>query len=238
MYNLYNSDCLNVLPNLKDNSVDLIITDPPYELDIHGGKGYTELAQRKLTKDKHLNFISFGFDYDFVFNEFLRVCKIPNFYIFCSNKQISKIMAWFESRKLSTTLLVWNKTNPTPLCNGKHLSDLEFIVYVRGKGATFNNDTPFDYKRKSYISSVVSNKNRLHPTQKPIELLERYIHLSSNENDVILDPFMGSASTGIACLNTNRQFIGIEKSLNYFQLAKQRLSESIDISLDFNLNIM
>lgn len=215
-------DCLELMKEIPDGSVDMILTDPPYELSNHGG-GTTELAQRKLVKNKHIDFISKGFDYDIVFNEFLRVCKIPNIFIFCSNKQVSKIMSWFESKNLTTTLLVWNKTNPTPLCNGKYLSDCEFIVYVRGKCATFNNDTPFEFKKKVYTSAIVSKKQRLHPTQKPLELLERYILLHSNQNDLIFDPFMGSGRTGKACINTNRNFIGFELDEKYFEIAKEDL---------------
>lgn len=222
---LYNGDCLEVMKNMPDKSVDCIITDPPYELSNHG-YGKTELSNRKIVKDKHIDFISNGFDYDTVFNEFIRICKVPNFLIFCSNSQVSKIMSWFESKKLKTTLLIWHKTNPVPLCNGKHLSDVEFVVYVRGKGATFNNNTPFKYKSKVYSSPLVSNKNRLHPTQKSVEQLSQYIELHSNEGDVIFDPYMGSGSTGVACQNTNRNFIGIELDENYFKIAQERLNNS------------
>ena len=155
-------DCLERMKEIPDGSIDCIITDPPYELDNHGG-GNTELAQIDLVKNLNIDFISNGFDINVVFGEFLRVCKIPNILIFCSNKQISKTMYYFEQRKLSVTLLVWNKTNPSPLCTGKHLSDVEFIVYVRGKGATFNNDVPFEYKKKVYTSSIVSNKKKVTP---------------------------------------------------------------------------
>lgn len=223
---LWQGDCLKLIKQIPDKSIDLIITDPPYELDSHGG-GNTELAQRKLVKENHINFISAGFDYDLVFNEFIRICKIPNMFIFCSNKQVSKIMQWFENKKLSVTLLVWHKKNPVPLCNKKYLSDCEFIIYIRGKNATFNNNTPFEYKRKVYSSSIVPNKKRLHPTQKPVELLERYILQHSKENDIVIDPFMGSGSTGVACVNTNRNFIGIELNENYFNIAKERIKNKV-----------
>jgi DNA modification methylase len=137
-------------------------------------------------------------------------------------------MSWFEQHNLITTLLCWHKTNPTPLCNGKHLSDLEFIVYIRSKGSTFNNDTPFDYKRKCFTSGVVSVKNRMHTAQKPIELLRQYILLCSNEGDTVLDCFMGSGSTGVACCETNRNFIGVEIDKNYFDIAKQRIHDAQD----------
>ena len=219
-------DCLERMKEIPDGSIDCIITDPPYELDNHGG-GNTELAQIDLVKNLNIDFISNGFDINVVFGEFLRVCKIPNILIFCSNKQISKTMHYFEQRKLSVTLLIWNKTNPVPLCNGKHLSDVEFIVYIRGKGATFNNDVPFEYKKKIYTSSIVSNKNRLHPTQKSVNHIKQYIELHTNKNDIVFDPFMGSGSTGVACINTNRKFIGIEMDENYFNIACDRMKEAI-----------
>lgn len=225
-YEIKQGDCLELMKEIPDKSVDMILTDPPYELENHGGGGKTELAQRKLVKEKHIDFISSGFDYDIVFNEFLRICKIPNMFIFCSNKQVSKIMNWFENKRLTTTLLVWNKTNPAPLCNGKYVSDCEFIVYVRGKGSIFNNEQPFEFKKKVYTSPVVSKKNRYHPTQKPIELLERYILLHTKENETIFDSYMGSGSTGIACQNTNRNFIGFELDEKYFEIAKNRLEEN------------
>lgn len=168
---LWHGDCLELMKKLirEKIKVDCIITDPPYILENHGG-GTTDLAQRKLVKDKHIDFISNGFCINDCFELMLKLQDIPNMLIFCSNKQVSSIMGFFEQRKLTVTLLVWQKTNPSPLCNGKHLSDIEFIVYVRGKGATFNNDTPFEYKKKVYTSPIVSNRNRLHPTQKVLSI--------------------------------------------------------------------
>lgn len=174
-----------------------------------------------------IEFISNGFDYDAVFEEFLRICKIPNILIFCSNNQVSKVMQWFESRDLSVTLLIWHKTNPAPLCNGKHISDVEFIVYIRGKGATFNNSTPFPYKSKVFTSPVVSRKERLHPTQKSVMMLEQYVNLHSREGDIVLDCFMGSGTTGVACVNTDRDFIGIELNDEYFKIAERRINDTI-----------
>ena len=225
---LYNGDCLEKLKDIADNSIDLIVTDPPYDLDTHGGKCETNFAIKRNLKilNNHIKFISDGFDYDKLFNEFMRICKKPNFIIFCSNKQISKIMSWFENKKLKVTLLVWHKTNCCPLGNGKHISDIEFIVYVRGKGATFNNDVPLNYKSKVYSSSTYIDKNKLHPTQKRVEHIIQYIKLHSKENDVVLDCFMGSGTTGVACVNTNRNFIGIELNKEYFDIASNRINEA------------
>ena len=219
---LLQGDCLELLKDIPDKSIDLILTDPPYECENHGG-GSAELAQRDLVKNLHIDFMSNGFAYDSVFSEFLRICRTPNCLIFCSNSQISTIMSWFEAKSIPTTLLVWYKENPIPLCNGKYLSDCEFIVYVHGKGATFNDSCPFEFKHKLYSSPIVPANNRFHPAQKPIELLEQYILLHSNSSATILDPFMGSGSTAIACYNTDRNFIGMELNKDYYHIAEQRL---------------
>lgn len=98
---LYNDDCLNVLRSMADASIDLIITDPPYELENHGG-GKNEFSNRDLTSNtsEYVGFMSNGFDYDSVFREMLRICKIPNMFIFCSNKQVSRIMSYFERERV------------------------------------------------------------------------------------------------------------------------------------------
>lgn len=225
MIELINDDCLKVMDKMiKDGvQVDCIITDPPYKLENHGG-GKAELAQRKLVKEKHIDFISNSFDYNEIFSRFLKLQDIANILIFCSNKQVSSIMKWFEDKKLSTTLLVWNKTNPAPLCNGKHVSDLEFIVYVRGKGATFNNNVEFSKKKKLYTSPVTSKKNRVHPTQKPIELIKQYIELHTNVGDLVFDPYGGGGTTAKGCQDLQRDCISIEINVDYFKASEERIT--------------
>lgn len=224
MIKLYKGDCLKVMKDIPDKSVDLVLIDPPYEQENHGG-GKTNFAQRKLVKETHIDFISNGFDYEMCFETLLKKCKIPNLLIFCSNKQISRIMNYFESKQLATTLLVWEKTNPIPLGNGKYISDCEFIVYFRGKKAPFNNNCNIKNKYKVKIYPTITGKNRLHPTEKPIKLLDELIKLHSFENDTVLDCFMGSGTTGVACKRANRNFIGIELDDNYFEIAKKRIEE-------------
>lgn len=119
-------------------------------------------------------------------------------------------MSYFENKKLSTTLLTWNKTNAIPCCNKKYIDNLEFVIYVRGKGATWNDEAPLNIKTKSKNYPTVCGKNRLHPTEKPLKLIEEYLELHTKENQLVLDCFGGSFTTGIACQNLNRQFIGIE----------------------------
>lgn len=219
---IINADCLDILKHLPDKCIDLILTDPPYFLDIHGGGGMGEFAERKLIKLKHINFISNDFDYKNIFKEFIRICKPLNLYIFCSNKQISRTMEYFEKKDYRVTLLVWHKQNAVPLVNNKYHDNAEFIICVRDKNSCFNN---LSVKEKSKIISMSypNNKDRLHPTQKPEKLIELLIKLKSNENDLVLDCFSGSGTTAIACHNLNRRFICIEKDKEYYEKSLERL---------------
>ena len=223
---LFNNDCIKIMQEMVDKGlkVDAIISDPPYELENHGGTK-SAMAKRAAKVRDEIDFIAKGFDYDKCFDLMLKLCKTPNILLFCSNKQVSKIMSYFEEKKLSVQLLVWNKTNPSPLCNGKYIQDIEFIVFIRGKNAPFNNAAPTSIKYRVKKYPFVSPKQRVHPTQKPLSLMKELVELHSFEGQTILDPFMGSGSTGDACKELNRNFIGIELSKEYFDKATERLSQ-------------
>lgn len=225
-YRLINGDCNKELDKIIDTGFkfDFILIDPPYELENHGGTRKAMARRMNKIKDE-IDFISNGFDYDTIFNKLIELQNIVNMCIFCSNKQISKIMGWFEDKGYSVTLLVWKKTNPSPLCNLKHISDLEFIIYVRGKGAYWNSDEDLEIKYKLKQHSIINGKNKLHPTEKPVNLLKELIRLHTKENDMILDCFMGSGSTGVACKELNRNFVGIELNKEYFEIAERRMEE-------------
>ena len=219
---LVNANCLEYLPTLENKSVDFVCIDPPYELDNHGG-GQNKEMKRQLN-DLHIDFISNGFDMEKVFTEIERVSKTMNMICFCSNKQVSKIMNYWEQKKYSVTLLVWQKSNPVPFGNGKYISDLEFMIYVRGKNAIYNN-TGYANQLKTFNYPSPSSKSRIHPTEKSIDLLKRLIEIHSNKGSVVLDCFGGSFSTGLACMELEREFIGIELDNNYFEIAKERLKQ-------------
>ena len=221
-------DCNQILDNLIESGikVDTVITDPPYEFHTRGGSPKKTALGRSATKHRdEIKFMSNGFDYDEVFEKLLKLCRIPNILIFCSNLQISKIMSWFENKNLSVTLLVWKKPHAMPLANRKYISDLEFIVYVRTKGVPWNTEIK-DYKKKCKLkifNPVSSSMGKIHVTQKPVELMEELINQHSLKNQIILDPFMGSGSTGIACDNLDRDFIGIEINKEFYNGAVNRL---------------
>ena len=142
---LFNKDCYKFLPSFPDNCVDLVIIDPPYEHEYHGGGRASRAKDYSRVKD-NTDFMNNGFDHNFVFNQFVRICKVPNIICFCSNKQITKIMGWFEENNLNPTLTSWRKTNACPLGNGKYISDLEFAVFARGRRAPWNSEAPYTIK--------------------------------------------------------------------------------------------
>lgn len=122
-------------------------------------------------------------------------------------------------------ILVWEKN--TMNTNRWYMKNCEFTLFLyKGKAKTINNPSS---KQVHKFNNIIGNKN--HPTEKPVELMELYISNSSNENGIILDPFMGAGSTGVACKNLHRDFIGIEIDEKYFKIAEERIN---NIKLDLS----
>ena len=219
-------DSLEIIKQIPDESIDLIVTDPPYIINGDTNSNTKEWrGVKSLDKiKKGLNHIANGFKVEEYFIEFERLMKKFNAFIFCSNHQIVELMQEGQKRGYFTTLLVWHKTNTVPFANGVFRSDLEYIVHIRESGATFLGNAK--EKSRIYISPTEVSKYG-HPTEKPIELIKRYIRIGSNENDVVLDPFLGSGTTVQACINLNRQYIGIEIDEKYYQVACERRDKAI-----------
>lgn len=217
---IIHADCMDILKQLPDKCIDLVLTDPPYILDMKGGKGKA-FGDRALIKDKHIDFIAHDFDYINVFNEFIRICKKVNLCIFCSNAQISRTMKFFEDKGYKVTLCVWDKPNPIPLCNMKLVNNLEFIIWVKEDKTYFNNALEVKHKLRSF--KYPAPQERIHPTEKPQSLLNHLINLFSAENHLILDCFSGSGSLAIAANALKRRFICIEKDEDYYKASVERL---------------
>lgn len=214
---IYNTDCLEFMRSMPDSYVDLILTDPPYEISM-GGSG--TLKSGRVYYRGQLDKIANGFDTETVLNECERISKKMNLFCFCSNKQITKIMGWGEKKGYSTTLLVWYKPNAIPFINNTFKSDLKFCVYIRGKGTKI--------KGTSKLFTHNCGKSKYgHPTEKPLEIIEKLILTASNEGDLIFDPFMGSGTTAVACKELNRSFIGCEIESKYCEIAEKRLRKAV-----------
>ena len=224
MYNLIQGDCLEQLKQMNSNSIDLICTDPPYT--VIGGGHEKGLAHRYngsiLEKNDGKIFKHNDISPEEYLPELYRVLKNDShFYIMTNNLNLQKMLNVCDDVGFKFhNLLVWKKNNIT--ANRWYMKNLEYILFFRkGKAKAINN-------MSSCQTIEVNNKmgNKLHPTEKPVELMKVMIENSSSENDLVLDPFMGSGSTGMACLETNRNFIGIELDLKYYDIAKSRIEIS------------
>ena len=222
-YKLYNGDCLKRLKEIKDKSIDLVIIDPPYEIKTMKGGG--TIGKRKY-KDEVSTMIN-GFSEE-VLDLLCQKMKKINIYIYCSKLQLSKLLNYFINKKCNYEILTYHKTNPTPLCGNTYLPDTEYIVFAREKGVKIYGEYKTKFKYYIAKNNKEDKKKYEHPTCKPVPFLINHILNSSNEGDIILDCFMGSGSTGVACLNTNRKFIGIELDENYFNISINRIFENYD----------
>lgn len=234
-------DCLHLLRQLPDNSIDLVVTDPPYLFDTSGGgvfgskrkqyhKDYakvsnfkTPLDQRKANQRSEIGLeLARGFDIE-ILDELKRVMKKINIYIWCNKEQIKQYLNYFNDCNME--LLTWHKTNPIPTCNNTYLSDTEYLLFFREKGVKVYGE--YATKRKYYVTPInKSDKVKYgHPTIKPLDIIQNLIINSSQDGDIVLDPFLGSGTTAVACVNTNRHYIGFEINNDYYNIACKRLDE-------------
>lgn len=208
------------MKKLPDDSVDLIVTDPPYEFAAHRGGGAFGSKKREYHNQLEDSDITNGFDTK-ILDELMRVMKKVNIYIWCNKEQIKMYLDYFKDYNMD--LLVLCKTNPVPTCNNKYLSDIEYLLFFREKGVKVFGE--YATKHKYYVmpTNKADKKKYKHPTVKPLEIIENLIINSSEENQIVLDPFMGSGTTGEASIKLNRNFIGIEIDKTYFNTAKERI---------------
>ena len=223
MINLKKGNCFELIKDIPNKSIDLIITDPPYKFENAGGGFY---AKNNSTKRKYLDNLRKINCCTFEPNIFLNIIKLKmkkfNGYFFCNKSLVEDYIKFARENKYNFDILVMAKSNPIPAYNNHHLNDLEYIILIREKGSYFSHHKNLDDFRKFYITSC---KKGLHPAQKPVELIERFIKVSSKQNDVIIDPFMGIGTTGIGCKELNRDFIGMEIDEKYFNIAKERIDK-------------
>ena len=216
MYKLYNGDCLEVMDRLieEDIKVDCILTDSPYGMNFKSN--YRKNKYEKIENDNNLNFLPL------LFNKLYKILNDnSHIYCFCSWHNIDKFKIEFEKYFKLKNIIVWEKNNTSMGdLKGSYAPKHEFILYGH-KGRRLRNGF-----RYADIIKAKRTNNKLHPTQKPVDLLELLLKQSTNENEIVLDCFMGSGSTGVACVNTGRKFIGIELDKNYFDIASKRIEEA------------
>ena len=239
---LYKGDCLEIMKDIPDKSVDMILCDLPYG----------------TTRNKWDSVLSL----DELWEQYERIIKDNGAIVLFAQTPFDKVLGC-SNLKMLRYEWIWEKTSATGHLNAKKMpmKAHENILVFYKKLPTYNPQKTAGHKRKvskaehkincvkttnygehglttydsteRYPRSVQvfktdKQKEALHPTQKPVALLEYLIKTYTNEGETVLDNCMGSGSTGIACLNTNRRFIGIEKDDKYFDLACNRINEYID----------
>lgn len=214
-------DCRDVMKSLAP--VDAIVTDPPYDLDVaQGNKGCFAKSYTKLTSER-LQAISSSFDIEGAFSEWSRLAAASVF-CFCSNKQIPKVMTAASAAGYSPTLLCWHKYNSVPFSHGTWRQDAEWVVPAKKPRAPLNGNAAM----KSKVKAIpLCTECPSHPTAKPIALVSDYVGIGTNEGQTVLDPFMGSGTTGVACQKLGRRFIGIEREPKYFDIACRRIESAL-----------
>lgn len=241
MFKIDNRDCIEVLKELEKDSIDLIITDPPYNLG-----SFMKKRQTNLNRMRENFFVGAGWDnlsYDEwylhmeeLFSEMARVSKKgSSLIVFMSLIRVESIIKISEKYGFYyKTTGIWHKKNPMPRNMNLHfINSVEGWIYFTYKTKTgvFNNDgvAIHDFVETSLVSPK-EKKNGKHPTQKPEAIIEFFVKLLSNEGDIILDPFMGSGTTGVAALKHKRKFRGAEISSEYYEIAKKRMESVLELN--------
>lgn len=218
-------DCLERMKEIEDGSVNLILTDPPY--NIARANNFHTMGRAGIDFGEWDK----GFDLFSYINEIQRILhKDGSVVIFNDWKNVGDIARHCESVGLVIKdMLRWEKSNPMPRNRDRrYVTDYEVAVWCTNTKAkwTFNRTDPA-YQRPEYRGSLTPHGERTsHTTQKPEWLMEQILSVHSNEGDMVCDMFMGSGTTGVACTNTNRKFIGIEMDENYFNIAKERIENA------------
>ncbi len=215
---IFNNNNLDILPHLRELTgctVNCILTDPPYGMDFQSN--YREVKYKKIKNDACLDWL----------DEFSKLCfdiaaNNSAHYIFCSFHSIDKFKQSFERYFKIKDILVWKKNN-TGMgdLKGSFAPKHEFILFMQ-KGRRLINGT-----RDCNILEFSRTNNKFHPTEKPVDLCEYLLEKFTDIGDTVLDPFMGSGTTGVSCKNMGRNFIGIEEDDVYFETAYKRIFKGI-----------
>lgn len=226
MIKLLKGDCLVRMKEIPDKSIDCVITDCPYKI-VAGGcstknfncSGVLSMHNPDIKSGK-----LFG-ENDILFSDWLpdiyRVLKDnTHCYIMINGRNLKELQMCAEQAGfIFQNLLVWDKGNKTP--NRYYMQQVEFVLMLR-KG---NAKTITNAGTGNLLSFKNNIGNKIHPTEKPVDLIDVFVKNSTQPGDWVLDPFMGAGSSGVSCLHNNRHFIGIEKDDKYFSIAKDRITK-------------
>lgn len=211
-------DCLERMKEIPDGSVDMILTDPPYGMDFQSNRRVVKDKFNKIENDKNVEWLP-----PFVEESYRVMSDNTSIYCFCSWHNIDIFKREIEKLFKIKNIIVWVKNNHgSGDLKGAYAPKHEFVIYAHKGRSLFREKRTPDVME---FAKIHSSKLQ-HPTEKNIEMLKVFIKNNSDEEQTILDPFMGSGSTGVAAKNLNRNFIGIEMDEGYFNIAQDRIENA------------
>jgi len=239
---IYNEDCLEKMKELPDNSVDLVLTDPPYNVSVDERSiSRKNMSSGMMRRAKDINF-DFGDwdifedDNDFLkfteqwFSEVVRVMREGAWIYTFFDKQKTGYFDLYLAPKYEIKprlIFIWLKSNPVPSFRKTNWLSATEHCWVGSKGKSKIKN--FKYQKEMLNYFKTANKSIYgeteHPTEKPLSLISKLIEVNSNEGDVVLDPFIGSGTTALACLKNDRKFIGFERDENYYKMSLKRIGK-------------
>lgn len=233
-------DSKDIIKRIPDNSIDFILTDPPYNLGQHS-TGNIPLPGRSAMNNDVAEWDMIDFNPEDWADEFVRILKpTGNLFIFTSYNQLGRWYNCLDHKFDTSNFMIWHKTNPAPkIFKAGFLNSCEMIFTCWNKKHKWNFISQKDMH--NFIESPICMRperlrNPKHPAQKPVSILKKMIEIATNEDDIIFDPFMGVGSTGVAALSLGRRFIGVEVDENYFSAAKERINDILN-STQSSLNM-
>ncbi len=227
MAELIHGDCMAYIKTLPDHSVDLILTDPPYNIAKYS-TGNIPLPGREALNNDIADWDTVPIEPGELLYDFKRIIKPKgNIFVFTSYNLIGKWHEAFDSEFDTFQYFIWHKTNPAPkIYKNGFLNSCEMMICLWNKGHTWN-FTRQNEMHNFFESPICMAPERLrdpkHPAQKPVRLLSHVIRIASNPGDVVFDPFMGVGSTGVAAEQCGRAFIGCEIDRRYYDAACARM---------------
>jgi DNA modification methylase len=232
---LLNGDCVELMKKIPDDSVNCIITDPPYNLGLFMHDRNTNLGKMRDNQFAYAGWDNMDYKHwKMSMQKFLFQCsrvmkKKGALVVFMSIIKVADIISMAEKYGFYyKTTGIWHKTNPMPRNMNIHfVNSTECWIYFiyKGTSGTFNNngEVLHDFLESS-VCPLSEKKFGKHPTQKPLQIMNKLVVTLTNENDIVLDPFMGSGSTCVSAAMNNRKYIGIELDENYYNIAINRIN--------------
>ena len=227
MIKLFNGDCIEYMKSMPDNCVDLILTDPPYNISQYS-TGNINLPGREALNNNIAPWDDIPLEPKSLLTDFKRILKPNgNIFIFTSYNLIGKWHEVFDPEFDTFQFFIWHKTNPAPkIFKNGFLNSCEMVICMWNKGHKWN----FSNQREMhnfFESPICMPPERLkdpkHPAQKPVKLLKHLISIGSDPGDLVFDPFMGVGSTGVGAIELERQFIGCEIDNRYYEASVKRI---------------